>query len=312
MTAAAQDNKRKILIVDDQPANIHALGKLLKDDYQVLAATSGAKALDIAASTPPPDLILLDIMMPEMDGYEVCRRLKANEHTHDIPVIFVTAKDSTEDEEMGFSLGAVDYISKPFRPTIVRARVKTHMSLKIKTDLLENLSMRDGLTDIPNRRLYEDSLAKEWARVPRSNMPLSLVMMDIDHFKPYNDNYGHGAGDECLQRVATALNTALDRGSDVIARFGGEEFVALLPDTDSAGAYHVAQTLQTAVQNLALPHEYSPTAAIVTLSLGVATHSPETPYQNAVTLQETADQALYQAKANGRNQIQVAPATPPV
>lgn len=310
MTASALDTKRKILIVDDQPANIHALGNLLKNDYQVLAATSGAKALDIAKSSTPPDLILLDIMMPEMDGYEVCRRLKANEHTHDIPVIFVTARDSTEDEEMGFSLGAVDYISKPFRPTIVRARVKNHMNLKIKTDLLENLSMRDGLTDIPNRRLYEESLAKEWARVTRSNMPLSLVLMDIDHFKPYNDNYGHGAGDECLQRVATALNTAVARTSDLVARYGGEEFVALLPETDSGGAHRVAQTLQAAVQDLALPHEYSPTAPVVTLSLGVATHSPQTPQENAEALQEKADQALYQAKASGRNQIHVASAAP--
>lgn len=304
MISSESDEKRVVLIVDDQPANIHALGKLIKDDYQVLAATSGAKALEIANSQEQPDLILLDIMMPEMDGYEVCRRLKASEHTHSIPVIFVTARDTTEDEEKGFSLGAVDYISKPFRPTIARARIKNHMNLKIKTDMLEKLSMLDGLTDIPNRRFFEESLAREWARAERNGLPLSLVMLDIDNFKLYNDNYGHGAGDECLQRVARILKTSLVRPMDLLARYGGEEFVALLPETDAPGAMHVARELNSAVQKSGIRHEHSRVSAVVTVSVGVATHSESAPQKSPEQLQKTADQALYRAKDMGRNQVQ--------
>jgi diguanylate cyclase (GGDEF)-like protein len=304
MNSRKSGEKNVVLIVDDQPANIHALGKLIKDEYQILAATSGAKALEIARGENPPDLILLDVMMPEMDGYEVCRRLKADEKTNTIPVIFVTARDSAQDEEMGFSLGAVDYISKPFNPTIVRARVKNHMNLKIKTDMLEKLSMQDGLTHIPNRRFFEETLGKEWARATRNGLPLSLVMMDIDNFKAYNDNYGHGAGDECLQHVARALKNALTRPMDLVARYGGEEFVALLPETDAQGAKHVGEGLRSAVQGLGIPHEYSETSARVTISIGVATHSRETSRESALALQQAADQALYRAKEKGRNQVQ--------
>ncbi|MFO8031870.1 MAG: diguanylate cyclase [Desulfohalobiaceae bacterium] len=304
MTSRESDEKNVVLIVDDQPANIHALAKLIRDEYQIQAATSGAKALEIARGEHPPDLILLDVMMPEMDGYELCRRLKADEQTNTIPVIFVTARDSAQDEEMGFSLGAVDYISKPFNPTIVRARVKNHMNLKIKTDMLEKLSMQDGLTHIPNRRFFEETLGKEWARATRNGLPLSLVMMDIDNFKAYNDNYGHGAGDECLQHVARALKNALSRPMDLVARYGGEEFVALLPETDAQGAKHVAEGLRSAVQALEIPHEYSETSAQVTISIGVATHSQEKKRESALALQQAADQALYQAKGKGRNQVQ--------
>ncbi|MFO7803928.1 MAG: diguanylate cyclase [Desulfovermiculus sp.] len=306
MTQQTAQEKQAVLIVDDQPANIHVLGKLIKDDYKILAATSGAKALEIANSENKPDLILLDIMMPEMDGYEVCRRLKANERTNSIPVIFVTARDSPEDEEMGLNLGAVDYISKPFRPTIVRVRVKNHMNLKIKTDMLEKLSLQDGLTNIPNRRFFTQSLDREWARAMRNSLPLSLVMMDIDNFKPYNDNYGHGAGDECLQRVARALNNPLKRPMDLVARYGGEEFVALLPETDVQGAMHAAQGMRAAVEALAIPHEYSQTASVVTMSMGVATHAPNTPQEDAEGLLKAADRALYRSKEKGRNQVQTA------
>mgnify|MGYP000562459402 CR=1 FL=1 len=304
MTSSESDEKKVVLIVDDQPANIHALAKLIREEYQVLAATSGSKALEIAQGENPPDLILLDIMMPEMDGYEVCRRLKASEQTNPIPVIFVTARNTPEDEEMGFNLGAVDYISKPFNPTIVRARVKNHMNLKIKTDMLERLSMQDGLTHIPNRRYFEETLTKEWARAQRNSLPLSLVMLDIDNFKAYNDNYGHGAGDECLQRVARALKKSLARSMDLVARYGGEEFVALLPETDAQGAIHVAEGLRTAVAGLGITHEYSEIASVVSVSIGVATHSRETERESSLELQQAADRALYLAKEKGRNQVQ--------
>ena len=305
MTALKEMNDRDtVLIVDDQPANIHALAKLIKSDYHILAATSGGKALEIASGDHKPDLILLDIMMPDMDGYEVCRQLKASEQTNSIPVIFVTAKDSAEDEEKGFSLGAVDYIAKPFHPTIVRARIRNQINLKIKTDRLERLSMQDGLTDIPNRRFFEESLAREWSRAERNGLPLSILMVDIDNFKPYNDNYGHGAGDECLRKVAGTLKSTLSRPMDLAARYGGEEFVVLLPETNENGARHVAEDMRKAVEELNITHEHSKTAPVVTISVGAATHSRKTPMNNKDELLNSADQALYRAKNNGRNQVQ--------
>jgi len=300
-----QDSLKRVivLIVDDQPANIHALARLLKEDYQVLAATSGAKALSLAEGEKRPDIILLDIMMPEMDGYEVCRRLKNNPATMDIPVIFVTAKDESGDEARGFDLGAVDYIAKPFHNAVVKARVRTHAQLKIRTDMLEQLAMVDGLTGIANRRSFNENLDYEWKRAARSSRLVSLIMMDIDHFKAYNDNYGHGAGDDCLQRVAMALQTVLQRPSDMIARYGGEEFVALLPETDDMGAAEVAEAFRKAVANFSLPHAFSPVADHVTISLGHATR-PASPDYPPRKLLESADQALYRAKESGRNQVQ--------
>jgi diguanylate cyclase (GGDEF)-like protein len=296
--------KAAVLIVDDQPANLMVLSKLLKEDYHILVANNGSKALEIAAGDNPPHLILLDIEMPGMDGYEVCRRLKTDDRTSGIALIFVSARDTVEDEEKGFRMGAVDYISKPFHPAIVRARVRNHINLKINSDLLEKLSKQDSLTDIPNRRNFEERLDREWSRASRNGQPLTLVMMDIDHFKNYNDHYGHGAGDECLRRVARILKKSLSRPMDVVARYGGEEFVALLPDTDEAGARHVAEQLRAAIEAAAIPHGHSATAPVVTLSVGAATHSRSNAKHKAKQLQQAADQALYRAKGQGRNQVQ--------
>ncbi|MFP4130226.1 MAG: response regulator, partial [Halorhodospira sp.] len=190
----------RVLIVDDEPTNIQALARLLKAEYHTQVATGGDKALALAAGEPQPDLILLDVVMPEPDGHEVCRRLKADPRTQDIPVIFVTGRAGAEDEERGLELGAVDYIAKPFTPAITRHRVRTHVELKRKTDALERLAQRDGLTDLPNRRQLDRQLHEEWARAQRGGTALSVAMMDIDHFKAYNDHYGHGAGDTCLRR----------------------------------------------------------------------------------------------------------------
>lgn len=295
--------KQTILIVDDQPTNVQALANLLKNDYRVQVANNGQKALDIARSDDAPDMMLLDIQMPGIDGYEVCRQLKNDPHTSKIRIIFVTGRDSVSDEEKGFKLGAVDYISKPFYPVIVRARVRTHMSLKLKTDLLEQISMLDGLTGIPNRRYFDEQFTKESGRAVREKRPFSVIMMDIDHFKSYNDNYGHGAGDECLQRVARALAESLTRPADMIARYGGEEFVAILPDTDGAGAMEVAERLRGAVEALGVKHEYSSAAEVVTLSLGVAHLVPPADAQGVAGLLKRADEALYQAKESGRNRV---------
>ncbi len=302
MNQRESSEKPTVLIVDDQPPNIQALARLLKENYHILVAADGPRALELASGDKAPDVILLDIMMPEMDGYEVCRRLKNDPKTKDIPVIFVTARGDSEDEAMGLDLGAVDYIAKPFNNAVVKARVRTHVQLKIRTDLLEKLAMVDGLTGIANRRSFDQSLKLEWSRAARFGNPVSVVMMDIDHFKAYNDNYGHGAGDECLQRVAEALRSVIRRPTDHIARYGGEEFVALLPETDDQGAARMAEAFRRTVFDLGLPHAFSPIAPHVTISVGHATR-PGAPDHAPQMLLEAADQALFKAKEAGRNRV---------
>lgn len=302
---AIDENQRSVLIVDDQPVNVKALANGLKDDYRVLVASKGEKALEIARGPHPPDLILLDIVMPGMDGYAVCRELRNDPRTSHIPIMFVSALDEVEDEEKGLNLGAVDYVSKPFHLPTVRARVRNHINLKIRTDLLEQMSSRDGLTRVANRRHFDEVLGREVARHARGQRPLGLVMLDIDFFKPYNDHYGHGLGDECLIRVAAALAGSLNRPGDLFARYGGEEFVALLADTDAQGVESIAENMRRAVEALALRHEYSSVAEHVTVSLGGASRVPARSGDGAVLLRQ-ADEALYRAKHAGRNRVEMA------
>ncbi|PTN37899.1 diguanylate cyclase [Desulfonatronum sp. SC1] len=304
MDIQSQESRQKpvVLVVDDQKTVIHALAQLLREDYHVLVALSGAKALELASGETIPDLILMDVIMPDMDGYEVCKRLKNDPKTKGIPVIFVTAMGGGESEAKGLDLGAVDYIPKPFNNAVVKARVRTHVQLKIRTDMLEKLALVDGLTGIANRRSFDQALEQEWKRAARSGRDISVIMLDIDHFKAYNDNYGHGAGDDCLQRVAKALRSAVYRPSDLIARYGGEEFVALLPETDSHGAARLAETLRLTVANLALPHAYSPIVEHITVSVGHATRRAVQD-QSPQDILKAADQALYKAKEAGRNRV---------
>ncbi|MFD1625875.1 diguanylate cyclase [Azospirillum griseum] len=296
------DARPKILVVDDIPSNVHVLSRILKDDYDIYFATDGEKALDLV-QTRLPDLVLLDIMMPGMDGYEVCARIKADPATHDIPIIFISAKSEVEDETRGLEVGAIDFITKPISPPIVKARVRNHLLLKRQTDLLRSLSFLDGLTGIANRRRFDETMAREWRRCARSRQPLSLILLDVDHFKTYNDHYGHQAGDECLRAVAAVLADRVKRTGDLVARYGGEEFVCLLPETEGEGAMQVAERLRSAVADSAIPHAQSLVASHVTISLGVATVIPTMDVAPA-TLTQTADQLLYQAKRSGRNRAQ--------
>jgi diguanylate cyclase (GGDEF)-like protein len=294
------DEKPLILIVDDTPANIQVLADALRGEYRVKVATNGPTALELAQREGGPDLVLLDVMMPDMDGYEVIRRLKANDGTRNLPVIFITAKSDPGDETQGFELGAVDYIVKPFHMPVVRARVRTHVDLKRKNDLLESLARLDGLTRVPNHRSLQETLQHEWLRARRHKWPLAVVMADVDCFKQYNDNYGHAAGDDCLRQVAAALGDGIRRPADFLARYGGEEFVALLPQTDLEGAKGTANRMREAVQRLAIPHAYSVVGAIVTVSVGVTSEVPSEACAAAMMV-DAADRALYRAKRDGRN-----------
>lgn len=297
------DKRPMVLIVDDMAANITILVNLLSDEYQVKIAKDGNKALEICRNEEKPDLILLDVEMPGMNGYEVCKELKNDPATNNIPIIFVTAKNDTIDEAYGLNLGAVDYIAKPFHPTIVKIRVKNHVALKRKSDLLEELSMYDGLTHIPNRRYFDETYAKAFQECKREKISMALIMIDVDHFKPFNDHYGHGQGDVCLIKVAQALNTTLKRGGDFIARYGGEEFVVLLRNIDEEGAAVICEKLLQAVQELSIIHEYSSASDYVTISIGMAYCHEWSDITSSELLKE-ADQALYVAKESGRNRFE--------
>ena len=295
-------NRSKLLIVDDNRQNIEILMALFKDEYKIAAAINAKRALKIAKSDSPPDLILMDILMPEMDGYELCTILKEIPTTQQIPIIFVTAVSEIMDESRGFNLGAVDYITKPFHPPMVKARVKLHLNLKRKQELLEKYAFLDALTEIPNRRRFDEVLEKEWNRAKRSHFPLSLIMLDIDYFKYFNDTYGHGMGDDCLKSVAVTLEKSLRRGSDFIARYGGEEFMAILPDTTGNEAVTICQHIADNIKKLAIEHSSSSINDCITVSMGGATIKPDeiTPIEAFI---EAADQKMYEAKAAGRNQF---------
>ncbi|GAD61651.1 diguanylate cyclase domain-containing protein [Aquipseudomonas alcaligenes] len=288
----------KLLLVDDQPMNIRVLHQLFRYECDVHMATGGEQAIEVCKALLP-DLILLDVVMEGMDGHEVCRRLKADPLTQDIPIIFLSANGEEDDEAIGLELGAVDYIGKPFNPMIVRARVKTHLTLKRQGDYLRSMAMLDGLTGVANRRKLEAHLEAAWSQACRDNGPLSLIMIDVDYFKKYNDHYGHQRGDQCLRRLAMALAATLNRPYDLLARYGGEEFACLLPDTDLAGAERVAQKMLAAVAELRIEHLASDVGPQVSLSLGVATVRASarlTPQE----LLRCADEQLYLAKAGGR------------
>ncbi len=288
----------RLLVVDDQPINIQVMHQIFASKYQVFMATSGQQALDFCHKTPP-DLVLLDVVMPGMDGFEVCQALKGEPSTRDIPVIFVTAHTDAAQETRGLDVGAVDFISKPVNPAVVRARVKTQLTLKFQSDLMRKLVFLDGLTGVFNRRYFDQQLAVEVARSSRAKSPLALIMLDVDFFKRFNDHYGHQAGDDCLREIAATLKESLRRPADLVARYGGEEFVCILPDTVFADAMTMAWELEQNVRLKRIPHLDSRAADVVTISLGVAGADGDSP-KDAAALLALADAQLYRAKDAGR------------
>jgi diguanylate cyclase (GGDEF)-like protein len=240
--------------------------------------------------------------MEGMDGHEVCRRLKADPATQDIPIIFITAQQQESDEVLGLELGAVDFISKPINPIIVRARVRTHLTLKVQNDLLRSMALIDGLTGVANRRKFDEDILADWSQCFREQKPLSLIMVDVDFFKRYNDRYGHQAGDGCLKSVAQALSEIVRRPYDLVARYGGEEFACVLPNTGFSGAVEMAEKMLERVRALNIEHSASDVDRVVTISLGVATATPvgDLKFQ---TLIEAADKQLYEAKRTGRGRV---------
>ena len=296
--------KPTILVVDDMTTTLLLLHDLLKDTYEVKIAKSGTKALEILNSPNDIDLILLDVEMPDINGYEVCKILKNNEQTKNIPVIFVTARNSEEDEEYGLNLGAIDYITKPFNKTITKLRLKNYLEMKIKNDMLEKLSMYDGLTNIRNRRFFDETFEKTFSEIKRDKKSLAVLMIDIDFFKPYNDNYGHGQGDETLRKVAKALEKTIKRASDFVARYGGEEFVILLKDINKDGVEAVANNLLNAVRELKITHEFSKIENYVTVSIGVSYYNSSSDITKLELLLK-ADETLYNVKNSGRNNFAI-------
>ncbi len=292
-----------LLIVDDQPGNVHILYELFKHDCIICMATNGADAIAFC-QRQQPDLILLDVIMPDMDGYAVCARLKHDALTAHVPIIFVTAHSDPEEEARGFEQGAVDFISKPFHANVVRARVRAHLTLKFQSDLLRSMALRDGLTGVANRRHFDQTLTAEWRRCARAGQPLALILVDVDHFKLYNDRYGHQAGDACLQAIATTLEASFSRSHDMVARYGGEEFVCVLPNTPIEGVAKLAEELEAAVRALQIEHKGSNLADVVTISLGGAVASPAKGDDPSV-LVACADDQLYRAKDAGRGRASV-------
>jgi diguanylate cyclase (GGDEF)-like protein len=297
-------DKKKILIVDDEKTNIIALAQFLKNNFDIIVATDGETAIEIAEKHVP-DIILLDVIMPGLSGFEVLTRLKDSSTTINIPVIFITGLGNAEDEEKGLSLGAVDYITKPFHPSVVKARLNTHLRMSDYVHTIERLCLLDALTGLPNRRGFDSRMSVEWGRAHREKKQLGLIVLDIDKFKIYNDTYGHPQGDVLLKEIAKVLNETINRSSDFVSRWGGEEFFVLLPDTDLEGTSKIAEQIRINVKNMeVLCSNGAKTSS--TVSLGAASIVPgDSDYADEFI--SNVDKLLYKAKNNGRDQVCTTP-----
>jgi diguanylate cyclase (GGDEF)-like protein len=292
-----------ILITDDEKMNVDVLGGILSPSYNLLISRNGTRAIELAKNHKP-DLILLDVLMPDMTGFEVIVELKNCKDTINIPVIFITGLTSSEDEEKGFVLGAVDYITKPFKKAIVKARVNTHIRIVDQMRMIESIGLIDPLTKVSNRRGFENRLDMEWNRSIREQTPICLLMMDIDKFKNFNDTYGHQHGDFALSTFASIATKSLLRSIDFIARWGGEEFVILLPSTDIDGAVEVAERVRSSIEEAVITTENG-VVTPMTVSIGINSLVPNKD-DGVDEFIKVADQALYKAKETGRNRYVVA------
>jgi diguanylate cyclase (GGDEF)-like protein len=292
--------KNLLLIVDDENSNLKYLSHILMEDYTILTATNGVNAIE-KAKEYKPDLILLDILMPGLDGYQTLSEIKKTEEIQKIPVIFITGLDTAKDEEKGLSLDAADYIIKPFNPTVVKLRVRNQIQIVNQLRTIECLSMIDQLTNIPNRRSFDDRLRVEWKHAIREHEPISMMILDLDRFKTVNDTYGHQQGDVVLQTIAGVFFKVLKRPTDFAARWGGEEFVVLMPNTSLEGALDVAENLRHEVEDTLIPNANGSDIKI-TLSIGVTSLQP-TVDSSMDAFFSKADKALYNAKEAGRNKV---------
>ena len=305
-----------VIVVDDNSVNVSLLsGILRKRNYTVRTATEGAEALSLMRAAPP-ELVLLDIRLPGMDGYEICRHMKADARTRDVPVIFISALDDGLDKARAFEVGGVDYVAKPFSAVEVVARVENQLKisrlqrsleqknaeLERANQALQSLSYVDALTGISNRRHFDELLDQEWRRALRDDSSVCVILIDVDLFKSFNDTYGHQTGDECLKQVAVEVTGALRRGGDEAARYGGEEFGAVLSRTETAGGMVVAEDMRQRVEALQIAHKGSP-FRVVTISLGVMTTRPGPNKETPASMLAAADRALYRAKGAGRNRV---------
>jgi len=302
-----EQGKFSILIVDDEKINLMTLNKILSPLYTVYTALSGEEALE-RVNEFLPDLILLDIMLPGMSGFEVLQQLKGSPETRIIPTIIISGLNNEVDEEKGLLMGAVDYIVKPFKTAIILARVNTHLQIVHQMRMIQRLGLVDPLTDIPNRRCFDDRMSIEWRRALRTSSPISLLMLDVDKFKSYNDTYGHPQGDVLLKSLAAILASAARRSGDLAARIGGEEFCILLPDTDIGAAAHLAEEVRAQVERMRVLIADGVTETKTTVSIGVSSCVPEKSSQvdkasQIVNFISDADKKLYRAKDLGRNQV---------
>ena len=292
--------KNSILIVDDDKMNLKSLTHILNPEYTIFTAKDGPTAIKTAKEYMP-DLILLDVLMPGMNGYEVLSALRTFDKTRKIPIVFITGLNSAEDEEKGLALEAADYIGRPFSAAIVKLRVRNQIQIVNQIRTIDRLSTIDQLTGLPNRRGFDNQLSMEWGRAIREKLPINVLMIDVDHFKLYNDTHGHQQGDVALQTVANVFTQTLKRSSDYAARWGGEEFAVLLPNTDLNGALDVAETIRAEIEQTAIPG-IDGSVTRVTISIGVNTQIP-TPSHSIDDFIFKVDKALYTAKKTGRNRI---------
>jgi len=296
-----EETRNSILIVDDEKSNLKFLSSILRADYTIYTAKSGEDAIKKAEELLP-DLILLDIIMPEIDGHEVAAALKKSRKTKEIPIIFISSLGSSEDEEKGLTLEAVDYISKPFAPEVVKLRVRNQIQIINQLSASKHLSMTDELTNMPNRRSFDIRFNMEWSHTMRASTPISILMLDVDKFKAFNDTYGHEHGDLVLETVAGIIKQTLKRPTDFAARWGGEEFIVLLRDMGINGSLEIAEKIRSNVETTKIPNPDG-SASGVTISIGIAVQETMPCGCSSKEFLKRADKALYTAKETGRNRV---------